>query len=99
MSNFDYEEASDVLVQVLQSYNVFLGGSSMGSGLKTAANYYLKQQHHQDTKAVDYYQLRGAEDLTPEARAPPLEEPFYVVDIGGEHQKSSLRRGTALPRF
>jgi hypothetical protein len=71
--------ASGLLSELVSESNVYLGGSAIGKGLKKAARFYLK--HNQDSKPLpDYYQLPGAQFL--EVKEEPVEDPFYVVDLG-----------------
>ena len=41
LSNIDAEQASGILTDLLREENVYLGGASVGQGLKHAARYYL----------------------------------------------------------
>jgi hypothetical protein len=80
------EQATGVLGDILKENDVYLGGSSMGKGLKKAAQYYLKERvadtvsNKKSTK--DYLALPGADDLNPDCDKDPLEEAFYIVDLG-----------------
>jgi hypothetical protein len=74
----DALSASNRLADVLINEGVYLGGSSMGKGLKHAARYHL----HKRVAKPDFYDLPGAADLVPGADRAPLEDSFYVVDIG-----------------
>lgn len=77
-SNVDVSSASNRLSEFLINEGVYLGGSSVGKGLKHAARYYL----HNHLEKPDFYNLPGAADLEPEADRSPLEDSFYIVDIG-----------------
>lgn len=77
-SNVDVSSASNRLSEFLINEGVYLGGSSVGKGLKHAARYYL----HHHLEKPDFYSLPGAADLEPEADRSPLEDSFYIVDIG-----------------
>ena len=77
-SKFDFLDASHRLSELLIEEGVYLGGASVGKGLKHAARYHL----HQRVVPPDFYNLPGALDLEPTADRAPLEDSFYVVDIG-----------------
>ena len=77
-SNVDVPSASNRLSEFLINEGVYLGGSSVGKGLKHAARYHL----HKRVAKPDFYNLPGAADLEPGADRAPLEDAFYVVDIG-----------------
>ena len=77
----DEAEASGILGDILKESDVFLGGSSIGKGLKKASNYYMKQKLLKKDKPA-HFGLPGANDLVDSADTMPLEESFYVVDIG-----------------
>jgi hypothetical protein len=77
-SKVDVPTASNRLSDILIQEGVYLGGSSVGKGLKHAARYYL----HRRVVPPDFYNLPGAVDLEPSADRAPLEDPFYIVDIG-----------------
>jgi hypothetical protein len=62
-SQLDIPYASNHLSELLIQEGVFLGGSSVGKGLKHAARYHL----HQRVLPPDFYNLPGALDLEPEA--------------------------------
>jgi hypothetical protein len=80
--DIDCEQASGILGDVLKENDVFLGGSSIGKGLKKAANYYLSERS-MTTKLAPHLSLPGAKDLALEGDAQtPTEEAFYVVDLG-----------------
>jgi ornithine decarboxylase len=65
---------------VFKEADVYLGGSSIGKGLKKAANYYLSERASKGIPS--HLDLPGAADLTFECDKTPVEEPFYVVDLG-----------------
>jgi len=75
----DHVEASGDLGDVLREWNVMLGGSTIGKGLLKAADHHFQQQQ-QKMSVSHLAALPGASDLT--TLALPLEDPFYVVDIG-----------------
>jgi hypothetical protein len=77
-SKVDVSTASNLLSELLIKEGVYIGGSSVGKGLKHAARYHL----HQRVAKPDFYNLPGALDLEPGADRAPLEDSFYVVDIG-----------------
>ena len=77
-SNVDVSSASNRLSEFLINEGVYLGGSSVGKGLKQAARYHL----HNRVAKPDFYNLPGAADLEPGADRAPLEDSFYVIDIG-----------------
>lgn len=77
----DEAQASGILGDIIQESDVFLGGSSIGKGLRKASDYYMQ---HKLLKAEtpSHFDLPGAQDLDVAADTMPLEESFYVVDIG-----------------
>jgi len=80
-ANIDEEEASGILEGVLKDSKAFLGGASVGKGLKKAAQRYLRAQKERATKELESL----AEDALTTFSTPPepiLEDPFYIVDIG-----------------
>jgi hypothetical protein len=77
------EQATGVLSDILRENDVFLGGSSMGKGLKKAAQYYLQERSAAcEKKQPVHLSLPGAIDLNPDCEKEPLEEAFYIVDLG-----------------
>jgi ornithine decarboxylase len=80
-ADIDEIQASGILTDVLRENNVYLGGSSMGRGLRKAANYYLKNRLAKMPKP-SHFNLPGAAALNADAEIIPLEDSFYVVDIG-----------------
>ena len=79
----DCQQASGILGNVLQEADVFLGGSSIGKGLKKAANYYLSEKSNGNNNRPYHLSLPGAKDLVlSEQDQVPTEEAFYVVDLG-----------------
>jgi len=80
-ADVDEHQASGILGDIIKESDVFLGGSSIGKGLKKAANYYMKTNLAAQAKA-EHLQLAGASDLEHGADVNPLESSFYVVDIG-----------------
>jgi hypothetical protein len=78
----DYQQASGILGDVFQEADVFLGGSSIGKGLKKAASYYLSERSVLQNKP-SHLHLPGAQDLVlAEQDQLPVEDAFYVVDLG-----------------
>ena len=77
----DSGQASGILGDVYKEANVFLGGSSVGKGLKKAANYYLSERLSKAPRPT-HLDLPGAADLAPECDKNPTEEAFYVLDLG-----------------
>ena len=77
----DHEQASGILTGVFQENNVFLGGCSFGKGLRKAAHYYLCERLSTMSKP-SHLAFPGAEDLDPSCDLTPIEESFYVVDLG-----------------
>jgi hypothetical protein len=80
-SQIDESQASGILGDVVKENNVWLGGSSIGKGLKKAATYYMKKNLLKMDKP-SHLQLPGSEDLNDDADRMPMEESFYVTDIG-----------------
>lgn len=79
----DEAQASNLLTQVLHENDVFVGGSSLGKGLKKAANFYFNE-HLATQQKPSHLELPGREDLADdvdEKELLPLEDSFYVVDI------------------
>ena len=77
----DEAQASGILTDVLQENKVFVGGSSLGKGLSRAAKYYMKNKLSTMPRPI-HFQLPGAADLVATAETMPLEDPFYVLDLG-----------------
>lgn len=77
----DSEQASGILADVLKENDVFLGGSSVGKGLKKAANYYINERLSRAPKPT-HLDLPGASDLNPDCEKLPTEDAFYVLDLG-----------------
>jgi hypothetical protein len=72
--------ASGILADVFRE--VYLGGSSVGRGLKKADRYYLEDRLAGAPKPAHLF-LPGAADLNPDVDQMPLvEEAFYVIDLG-----------------
>lgn len=80
-SGMDHEKASGVLGDFFRESDVYLGGSSVGKGFKKAAHYYLDERSPKIAKPP-HLELPGVMDLNPECDQLPLEEAFYVVDLG-----------------
>lgn len=81
VNEVDHEEASGILGDVFRESNVYLGGSSFGKGLKTAARYYLHERMAKAPRPL-HLDYPGAANLDPACEQTPLEESFYVVDLG-----------------
>ena len=79
--DIDEAQASGILSDVIKESNVFLGGSSIGKGLKKAANYHMKRNLLSQSMP-SHFSLPGAKDLVDVAEKAPLETSFYVVDLG-----------------
>jgi len=79
--NVDSEQASGILADVLKENDVFLGGSSVGKGLKKAASYYLTSRVANAPKP-SHLSMPGASDLAEQCLTNPVEDAFYVVDLG-----------------
>jgi hypothetical protein len=77
----DEAQASGILADVFRESDVYLGGSSVGKGLKKAARYYLEDRLA-GVPMPDHLLLPGAADLNPDVNKMPLEEAFYVIDLG-----------------
>jgi len=77
----DSEQASGILADVLKENNVYLGGSSVGKGLKKAANYYINERMSRSPKP-SHLDLPGADDLNDDCEKMPTEDAFYVLDLG-----------------
>ena len=82
LSNVDAEQASGVLADLLREENVFLGGAALGQGLKHAARYYLHHRVAAGQQKPTYLSMPGAAKLHPNVERMPLEDSFYVVDLG-----------------
>lgn len=74
-------QASGILTDVLKENNVLLGGSSLGKGLTKAARYYLRKQLSTMPRPT-HFGLPGAAALVENADMVPLEDSFYVLDLG-----------------
>ena len=77
-SNVDVTSASNRLSEFLINEDVYLGGSSVGKGLRQAAQYHLQKR----VAKPDFYNLPGAANLEPGVDRAPLENSFYVIDLG-----------------
>jgi hypothetical protein len=77
----DESQASGILSDIIKESHVWLGGSSIGKGLKKAASYYMANNLAKMEKP-SHFQLPGAGDLEETAEIMPLEESFYVCDVG-----------------
>jgi len=76
--SMDEKQASGVLGHLLQESNVFFGGSSVGKGLRKAAQYYMNERAHKQAPN----DLPGFDQLQPEVRSFVSDESFYIMDIG-----------------
>lgn len=76
-ANINEAQASGILEDILKENNVLLGGSSIGKGFKKAARHYLKQQANTQASLVQQHP-----DLNQSLQGNPLEDAFYVVDLG-----------------
>jgi hypothetical protein len=79
--DIDEAQSSGILADVFRESDVYLGGSSVGKGLKKAARYYLEDRLAGAPKPAHLF-LPGAADLNPDVDQMPLEEAFYVIDLG-----------------
>lgn len=77
----DEAKSSGILSDVLLDHDVFLGGSSLGKGLAKAAKYYMKNMLSTMPRP-NHFNLPGAADIAETAEMMPLEDSFYVVDLG-----------------
>jgi hypothetical protein len=78
--DIDCEQASGILSDVLKEADAFLGGSSIGKGLKKAAMFYMSGR---SVKNALHLSLPGAKDLSlHDDDQTPTEEAFYIVDLG-----------------
>ena len=77
----DHEQASGILTDVFQEANVYLGGCSFGKGLRKATQYYLHERISKNPIPT-HLDLPGAADLDPSCDPVPVEDSFYVVDLG-----------------
>jgi ornithine decarboxylase len=79
-------EACSKLSKVLQENHVYLGGSSMGKGFVRAARHYLQQQASNQIMIKNrpaYFDSEEARaDLNDDIVNNPVEDSFYVVDLG-----------------
>jgi hypothetical protein len=80
-SGIDEVESSGILSDVVRKNQVFLGGSSVGIGLTKAARFFLKERVSK-APVPEHFELAGASELNDDALLTPLEDSFYVVDIG-----------------
>jgi hypothetical protein len=80
-SAIDEVESSGILSDVVRKNEVFLGGSSVGKGLTKAARYFLKERVAK-APVPEHFEFAGASELNDDALLTPLEDSFYVVDIG-----------------
>merc|ERR1719253_2374067 len=74
-------EVSDALNDTFKKNGVVLGGSSVGKGLQQAAAYYI-EKHLSERVIPDHFKLEGAQDLKEDIVNDPVEDAFYVCDIG-----------------
>jgi hypothetical protein len=80
----DETQASCLLTEVVKENDVYVGGSSLGKGLKKAARFYFNEHLAAEHLKPSHLQLPGREDLADdvdERELMPLEDSFYVVDI------------------
>jgi len=76
----DEVESAITLTQLFREKKVYLGGSSMGKGFRRAAHYYLNNL--KERSIPEHFEFNGALDLNDSIKAGPVEESFYVVDLG-----------------
>jgi len=77
----DAGNMSELLCDTFRENDIFLGGSSMGQGLRKAARYYIGH-HMSTTPNPEHFELSGASDLNEDVTRNPVEDSFYVCDIG-----------------
>lgn len=75
------EAQTGILEDVIKDNKVFLGGASIGLGLNKAARYFLEERLSK-APVPECFDFPGADDLNEDAIRSPLEESFYVIDIG-----------------
>jgi hypothetical protein len=80
-SGIDEVESSGILSDVVRKNEVFLGGSSVGKGLTKAARYFLNERLAK-APVPEHFEFAGASELNDDALLTPLEDSFYVLDIG-----------------
>ena len=81
IDDIDEADASGKLGQVVKESKIWLGGSSIGKGLKKAANYYMAHHLQEECNAeTSYLNLPGAKHLNHTTL--PLEDSFHVIDMG-----------------
>lgn len=80
-ANINEAQASGILTDVLRENEVYIGGSSLGKGLTKAAKYYMKNKLSTIPRP-NHFNLPGANDIVPTADTMPLEDSFYVLDLG-----------------
>ncbi|CAJ1954113.1 unnamed protein product [Cylindrotheca closterium] len=81
----DPHETSGILDEILKESNAYMGGASMGKGLKKAAQHYLDQRFAKVSSTnpmKSILELPGAGLLSADCNSNPNEEPFYIMDIG-----------------
>lgn len=76
-NDIDEVRACGKLEAVLKQNNVYVGGSSIGKGFKTAARHHLNEM-----KMINDDLAKHDADLFETGLEQPLEAAFYVVDIG-----------------
>jgi ornithine decarboxylase len=76
----DELQSAKILTNMFREKQVYVGGSSMGKGFRKAASYYLNSL--KSRQAPSHFQLEGAVDLNDNIKNNPVEESFYVVDLG-----------------
>ena len=77
----DEVDASSKLSKVLQENKVYLGGSAVGKGFHKAARHFLNYKLA-GTRRPEYFENEEAKELNPDILNNPVEESFYVVDLG-----------------
>jgi len=77
----DEMEASSKLSKILLENKVYLGGSAVGKGFHSATHHILKSKAA-GCRRPEYFENEEAKDLNPEILSKPVEESFYVVDLG-----------------
>jgi len=80
-SEVDETKASGKLEEILRDCRATMGGCSIGKGLQRAARQHLDERRSSGREdGLD--DIREDDDLGAAASQFPMEDPFYIVDIG-----------------
>lgn len=71
----DEHQASGLLADILRENNVYLGGASVGKGLRKAAQFHLQKDDLRAPK--EFMNLPGAQNLA--EKHVPIEEPVSIA--------------------